>query len=215
MISDVIQMGVAVLQLYPVQDNRTGPQVVDLLTKRIMNQGGAIFSSHFPDVMLKITQVLHRQDNSLLTVKFTRVSPRLPTFLPRICEFDFASLKHNSSKTGAMTLLWAHYILSSFQCSDTFCTTPSVPLQFSQSSKPTARPSRWPRTPSLTCWCSSWPTCTRRRPQLRAGDPGGGILSLASNQQIFFWRFEIKDFLVKLGSVTVGGVFKGILVEVE
>ena len=39
MISDVIQMGVAVLQLYPVQDNRTGPQVVDLLTKRIMNQG--------------------------------------------------------------------------------------------------------------------------------------------------------------------------------
>ena len=42
MISDVIQMGVAVLQLYPVQDNRTGPQVVDLLTKRIMNQGGDI-----------------------------------------------------------------------------------------------------------------------------------------------------------------------------
>ena len=37
-------MGVAVLQLYPVQDNRTGPQVVDLLTKRIMNQGGAIIS---------------------------------------------------------------------------------------------------------------------------------------------------------------------------
>ena len=89
MISDVIQMGVAVLQLYPVQDNRTGPQVVDLLTKRIMNQGGAIIHSHFLDVMLKIIQVLLRQDNSLLTVKFTRVSPRLPTFLPRICEFDF------------------------------------------------------------------------------------------------------------------------------
>ena len=35
---DVV-MGVAVLQLYPVQENRTGPQVVDLLTKRIMNQG--------------------------------------------------------------------------------------------------------------------------------------------------------------------------------
>ena len=32
-------MGVAVLQLYPVQDNRTGPQVVELLTKRIVNQG--------------------------------------------------------------------------------------------------------------------------------------------------------------------------------
>ena len=28
-------------------------------------------------------------------------------------------------------------------------------------------------------------------------------------------RFEIGDFIVKLGSVTVGGVFKGILVEVE
>ena len=28
-------------------------------------------------------------------------------------------------------------------------------------------------------------------------------------------RFEIGDFLVKLGSVTVGGVFKGVLVEVE
>ena len=139
MISDVIQMGVAVLQLYPVQDNRTGPQVVDLLTKRIMNQGGAIIHSHFLDVMLKIIQVLLRQDNSLLTVKFTRVSPRLPTFLPRICEFDFASLKHNSSKTGATTLLSAHFIHSSFQCSDTFCTTPSVQRPFSQSLKPTAR----------------------------------------------------------------------------
>lgn len=32
-------MGVAVLQLYPVTENRTGPQVVELLTKRIMNQG--------------------------------------------------------------------------------------------------------------------------------------------------------------------------------
>jgi len=28
-------------------------------------------------------------------------------------------------------------------------------------------------------------------------------------------RFEIKDFLVKLGSVTIGGTVKGILVEVE
>jgi hypothetical protein len=35
-------MGVAVLQLYPVTDNRTGPQVVELLTKRIINQGEQI-----------------------------------------------------------------------------------------------------------------------------------------------------------------------------
>ena len=28
-------------------------------------------------------------------------------------------------------------------------------------------------------------------------------------------RFEIKDFLVKLGSVSIQGAFKGILVEVE
>jgi len=28
-------------------------------------------------------------------------------------------------------------------------------------------------------------------------------------------RFEIKDFLVKLGSVTIGGTVKGILVEVD
>ena len=137
MISDVIQMGVAVLQLYPVQDNRTGPQVVDLLTKRIMNQGGAILSSHFPDIMLKITQVLHRQDNSLLTVKFTRVSPRLQTFLPRICEFD-SHFMQVLNRTALRDVGSLH----SFQCSDTFCTTPSVPLQFSQSSKPTARPSR-------------------------------------------------------------------------
>ena len=82
-------MGVAVLQLYPVQDNRTGPQVVELLTKRIMNQGGAIIRSHFLDVMLEIIQVLLRQDNSLLTVKFTRVSLRLPIYLLRICEFGF------------------------------------------------------------------------------------------------------------------------------
>ena len=80
-------MGVAVLQLYPVQDNRTGPQVVDLLTKRIMNQGFYQLT-FFEDLDLE-TQVLHRQGNSLLTVKFTRVSLRLPICLLRICEFDF------------------------------------------------------------------------------------------------------------------------------
>ena len=79
-------MGVAVLQLYPVQDNRTGPQVVDLLTKRIVNQGA--ISSHFLGVTLKPTQVLHRRDNSLLTAKFIRVSLRLPTCLLKICELD-------------------------------------------------------------------------------------------------------------------------------
>ena len=80
-------MGVAVLQLYPVQDNRTGPQVVDLLTKRIMNQGFYQLT-FFKNLDLE-TQVLHRQDNSLLTVKFTRVSLRLPIYLLRICEFGF------------------------------------------------------------------------------------------------------------------------------
>ena len=34
-------------------------------------------------------QVQHRQDNSSLTVKFTRVLLRHPTYHPRICEFDF------------------------------------------------------------------------------------------------------------------------------
>ena len=80
-------MGVAVLQLYPVQDNRTGPQVVDLLTKRIMNQGFYQLT-FFEDLDLE-TQVLHRQGNSLLTVKFTRVSLRLPIYLLRICELSF------------------------------------------------------------------------------------------------------------------------------
>ena len=36
-----------------------------------------------------LKQVQHRQDNSSLTVKFTRVLLRHPTYHPRICEFDF------------------------------------------------------------------------------------------------------------------------------
>ena len=32
-------MGVAVLQLYTGKDNRTGPQTIELLTRRIVNLG--------------------------------------------------------------------------------------------------------------------------------------------------------------------------------
>ena len=167
-------MGVAVLQLYPVQDNRTGPQVVDLLTKRIMNQG--FYQRTFFKNLHFETQVLHRQDNSLLTVKFTRVSLRLPIYLLRICEFSFdlphAIWYYTKQPKFVQGHGCLHTSLHYFQYSDTFCTTLSVLLLFSQSSKPTARQSLWPRTPSSTCWCSSWPTCTRRRPLLRVGDPG-------------------------------------------
>ena len=167
-------MGVAVLQLYPVQDNRTGPQVVDLLTKRIMNQGFYQLT-FFKNLDLE-TQVLHRQDNSLLTVKFTRVSLRLPIYLLRICEFGFdfphAIWYYTKQPKFAQGHGCLHTSLHYFQYSDTFCTTLSVLLLSSQSLKPTAKRSLWPRTLFLTCWCWSWPTCTRRRPLLRAGDPG-------------------------------------------
>jgi hypothetical protein len=37
-ISDV-SMGVSVLQIYPAQPDKTGPQIIDTLTRRIMNLG--------------------------------------------------------------------------------------------------------------------------------------------------------------------------------
>merc|ERR1712026_573777 len=39
-------MGVAVLQLYPGQDNKTGPQIIETLTRRIVNLG-ASQAGHF------------------------------------------------------------------------------------------------------------------------------------------------------------------------
>jgi hypothetical protein len=40
-ISDV-SMGVSVLQIYPAQPDKTGPQIIDTLTRRIMNLGEQI-----------------------------------------------------------------------------------------------------------------------------------------------------------------------------
>ena len=40
-------MGVAVLQLYPGQDNKTGPQIVETLTRRIVNLGRNRLSPFF------------------------------------------------------------------------------------------------------------------------------------------------------------------------
>jgi len=37
-VSDV-SMGVSVLQIYPAQPDKTGPQIIDTLTRRIMNLG--------------------------------------------------------------------------------------------------------------------------------------------------------------------------------
>ena len=55
-------------------------------------------------------------------------------------------------------------------------------------------------------------TVESRGPRCREKFGALASLNFSTNS---FGRFEIKDFLVKLGSVTVGGVFKGILVEVE
>ena len=35
----ICDMGVAVLQLYPGQENKTGPQIIETLTRRIVNLG--------------------------------------------------------------------------------------------------------------------------------------------------------------------------------
>ena len=59
---------------------RTAHQT-DCEPRLVFNYGLEIYSS--------VSQVRPRLDNSLLTVKFTRVSLRLPTCLPRICEFGF------------------------------------------------------------------------------------------------------------------------------
>ena len=54
-------MGVAVLQLYTGKDNRTGPQTIELLTRRIVNLGAVqagqvrpLFGQYSPALWLLI-----------------------------------------------------------------------------------------------------------------------------------------------------------------
>jgi len=141
-------MGVAVLQLYPVQDNRTGPQVVELLTRRIMNQGATQAGQFVVDceVHQSVTQAPNQPPKNLYILHNSE------------CPATVFSILEAAGKTVTLT-------------SDTLFDLLMLKLTNVYKKKTTVE-SRGP-------------------------------------------RFEIKDFLVKLGSVTVGGVFKGILVEVE
>ena len=66
-------MGVSVLQIYPAQPDKTGPQIIDTLTRRIMNLGKGtgpreILSSTYSemDILKKIFQsvLLHKEQCS-------------------------------------------------------------------------------------------------------------------------------------------------------
>ena len=46
-------MGVSVLQIYPAQPDKTGPQIIDTLTRRIMNLGKGTSPRESPQLILK------------------------------------------------------------------------------------------------------------------------------------------------------------------
>ena len=127
-------MGVAVLQLYPVQDNRTGPQVVELLTKRIMNQGTK-------DAQVQYAMFWNRCNTDRTIHRWLWSSPECYSGTQPTTQESVSLILINKACWRKCT------------CSGTFCTTPSAQQLFSQSLRLTGRRWLWPRTPSLTCWC--------------------------------------------------------------
>jgi len=143
-------MGVAVLQLYPLQSNQTGPQVIETLSKRILELG-ATASGQF---------VVDCEVHQAVTVAPGQV-PGKNLYILHNSEYPatvFSILETANNKTVSLT-------------ADTLFDLLMLKLT----------------------------NVYKKKTTLESKGP----------------RFQIKDFLVKLGSVTVGGVFKGILVEVE
>lgn len=140
-------MGVAVLQLYPVTESRTGPQIIEILSKRLVALGAVQSGSFlvdcdtFSSVQPGPSRSVHVLHNSEQPASVFALLESVTKTVPLVADtlFDLLMLKMSS---------------------------------FYQSKKPNKIEARGP-------------------------------------------RFEAGDFLVKLGSVTMGPNFKGILVEVE
>jgi len=139
-------MGVAVLQLYPGQDNKTGPQTVETLTKRIVNLGASQAGQFIVDCEV-YQNTAGTQQNKNLYILHNSEQPA-----------TVFSVLESNNKTVTLT-------------SDTLLDLLMLKLT----------------------------NVYKKKTTIESKGP----------------RFEIGDFLVKLGSVTVGGVFKGVLVEVE
>jgi mediator of RNA polymerase II transcription subunit 20 len=141
-------MGVAVLQLYPTQNNVTGPQAIETLAKRIVELGATQAGQFLVDC--EVHQSVTTQAGQLGKNLYILHNSEFPATV-------FSVLECNN-KTVTLT-------------SDTLFDLLMLKLQ----------------------------NVYKKKTTIESKGP----------------RFEIKDFLVKFGSVTVGGVFKGILVEVE
>lgn len=139
-------MGVSVLQIYPAQPDRTGPQIIDTLTRRIMNLGASQAGQFIVDCeVFTSTPQLGIQKN---------------LYILHNSEYPATVFSVLESNNKAVTLT-----------SDTLFDLLMLKLKEAYTKKV----------------------------KIESKGP----------------RFEIKDFIVKLGSVTAGGSFKGILVEVE
>jgi len=147
-------MGVAVLQLYTGKDNRTGPQTIELLTRRIVNLGAVQAGQFLVDCEV------HQS-----------VGPAPPQQQPGGASNKQLYILHSSEHPASVFSILESGSKTVTLTSDTLFDLLMLKLTNVYKKKQTIE-SRGP-------------------------------------------RFEIGDFIVKLGSVTVGSVFKGILVEVE
>lgn len=141
-------MGVAVLQLYPVPTNTTGPQIIETLVKRLLDLGATQAGQFLVDC--EVHQSVTAQPGQLVKNLYILHNSEYPASVFSVLESNNKSVTLTADNLFDLLML------------------------------------------KLT-------NVYKKKTTIESKGP----------------RFEIKDFLVKLGSVTVGGVFKGILVEVE
>ncbi|BES97808.1 unnamed protein product [Nesidiocoris tenuis] len=140
-------MGVTVLQPFPVLDNRTGPQTIDFLTKRVMALGAVQSGQFLVDCDTYVStpslppqRTVHVVHNSEHPASVFAVLENGPKTVPLVADglFDLLMLKIKN-------------------------------------------------------------IYPKKQPKIESKGP----------------RFELADFCIKLGSVTISQNFKGVLVEVE
>ena len=154
-------MGVAVLQAYPLPPDRTVPQVIEVLQKRICNLGATPTGQFLVD-----------------------------------CETYYST----------PTLAGPPRTLNVLHNSEQPATVFSVIEPASNSAPGSGQPQN-PNKPNVTFTCDTLFDLLL----LKLGNVYAKKFKIESKGS----RFEIGDFLVKLGIVSTAGSFKGILVEVE
>ena len=145
-------MGVTVLQLYPAQENKTGPQVIETLTRRIVNLGAVQCGQFLVDCEVYQSTAQQQQPGAGGQNRNLYIL-------------------HNSEYPAS--------VFSILECANKTVTLTSDTL--------------------FDLLMLKLTNVYKKKTTIESKGP----------------RFEIGDFIVKLGSVTVGGQFKGILVEVE